>query len=180
MRRPKETLAGNILLAHPVLKDPNFRRTAVLMSTHGADGAMGVVINRPMGKHLGELKGDFALSSLASVPIFSGGPVQTDQLILVAWQVKDQTFQLHFGIDPDKAVEMMEEEGTQVRAYLGYSGWSKGQLEQELKGGAWIVATPPPDLFDRPIEEALWKGLLGEEGDEWRLLIDEPEEPGKN
>ncbi len=176
----RESLAGSILLAHPVLRDPNFRRTAVLMSTHGPEGAMGVVLNRPLDKRLGELKGDFALGPLSATPIFTGGPVQTDQLILAAWQSTGDAFQLHFGIDPDKAVQMLANESTRLRAYLGYSGWSAGQLENELKTGTWIVASPPADLFERPMQEALWRALLSEEGDEWRLMVDEPDEPGKN
>jgi putative transcriptional regulator len=179
-RSNSESLAGSLLLAHPVLRDPNFRRTAVLMSTHGPEGAMGVVLNRPLGKRLGELKGDFALGPLASIPIFTGGPVQTEQLILAAWQAREDAFQLHFGIDPDKAVQMLAEESTRLRAYLGYSGWSAGQLENELQCGTWIVANPPADLFERPMQEALWRSLLADEGDEWRLMVDEPEDPGKN
>jgi putative transcriptional regulator len=180
-KRTRESLAGSLLLAHPIaIRDPNFRRTVVLMSTHGADGAMGVVLNRPLGKRLGELKGDFALGPLSATPIFTGGPVQTDQLILAAWQSREDAFQLHFGIDHEKAVEMLSEDSTCLRAYLGYSGWSRGQLEKELACGAWVVASPPADLFDRPMQESLWSTLLGEEGDEWRLLLDAPEEPGQN
>jgi putative transcriptional regulator len=177
---PTESLAGSLLLAHPVLRDPNFRRTAVLMSTHGPEGAMGVVLNRPLGKRLGELKSDFALGPLSATPIFTGGPVQTDQLILAAWQSREDAFQLHFGIDPEKAAQMLSDESTRLRAYLGYSGWDAGQLERELKSGTWIVASPPADLFERPMKEALWRSLLSEEGEQWRLLVDEPEEPGKN
>src|SRR5580692_10119257 len=136
IRGTEESLAGSLLLAHPVLRDPNFRRTAVLMSTHGPEGAMGVVLNRPLGKRLGELKGDFALGPLSSTPIFTGGPVQTEQLILAAWQAREDAFQLHFGIDPDKAAEMLKDEATRLRAYLGYSAWSKGQLPKELQRGA--------------------------------------------
>jgi putative transcriptional regulator len=176
----EDTLAGSLLLAHPILRDANFRRTAVLMSTHGPDGAMGVILNRPLGKCLGELKGDFALGPLSATPIFTGGPVQTDQLILAAWQAHEDSFQLHFGIDPDRAAEMLKDKATRLRAYLGYSGWSAGQLEQELKAGGWIVASPPLDLFERPMHEGLWRTLLTEEGDEWRLIVDEPDEPGKN
>jgi len=150
------------------------------MSTHGEDGAMGVVLNRPLGKRLGELKGDFALGPLASTPIFTGGPVQTEQLILAAWQSREDAFQLHFGIDPEKAVQLMADESTRLRAYLGYSGWSAGQLENELKSGTWIVASPPADLFERPMQEALWRSLLSDEGAEWELMADEPDEPGKN
>jgi putative transcriptional regulator len=175
-----ESLAGSLLLAHPSLVDPNFKRTVVLMSTHGPEGAMGVVLNRPLGKRLGELKGDFALGPLSATPIFTGGPVQTDQLILAAWQTRADAFQLHFGIDPTKAADMLDDEATRLRAYLGYSGWSAGQLENELKCGTWIVASPPADLFERPMQQALWRSLLRDEGDEWRLLADEPEDAGKN
>ena len=180
LKSTQQSLAGSLLLAHPVLRDPNFRRTAVLMSTHGPEGAMGVVLNRPLGKQLGELKTDFALGPLASTPIYLGGPVQTEQLILAAWQAREDAFQLHFGIDPEKAVQLLEDEATQMRAYLGYSGWGAGQLETELKSGTWIVASPPADLFERPVKEALWRSLLSDEGGEWLLMADEPEEPGKN
>ncbi len=179
-RKSVESLAGSLLLAHPVLRDPNFRRTAVLMSTHGPEGAMGVVLNRPTGQRLGELKGDFALGPLASTPIFTGGPVQTDQLILAAWQAREDAFQLHFGIDPEKAAQLMTQEDARLRAFLGYSGWSAGQLENELESGTWIIASPPADLFERPMHETLWRTLLTDEGDQWRLMVDEPDEPGKN
>ena len=85
--------------------------------------------------------------------------MQTDQLILAAWQSRDDSFQLHFGIDPEKAIQMMADETTRLRAYLGYSGWSAGQLETELESGTWIIASPPADLFERPMKEALWKSL---------------------
>lgn len=175
-----DSLAGSILLAHPVLKDPNFRRTAILMSTHGAEGAMGIVLNRPLGKRLGEMKGDFAIGPLSATPIYTGGPVQTEQLILAAWQAREDAFQLHFGIDPERAEQMLSDESTRLRAYLGYSGWSAGQLENELECGTWIVSSPPTDLLDRPAEEDLWRSLLADEGGEWKLMADEPDEPDKN
>ena len=90
-----ESLAGSLLVAHPSLRDPNFRRTVILMTTHGEDGAMGVVLNRPLLKRLGQLGGDFALGELSDVPIFSGGPVQTEQLIIAAWKAHASGFQLH-------------------------------------------------------------------------------------
>ena len=131
----KDSIAGSLLLAHPSLRDPNFRRAVVLMSVHNAEGAMGVVLNRPLGKRLGQLNGEFALGALAGVPLFSGGPVQTEQLLLVAWQNQADGFRLHFGIEPDRAGQLATEEGTELRAFLGYSGWSGGQLEKELKHG---------------------------------------------
>jgi len=179
-KKSQETLAGSLLLAHPILQDPNFRRSVVLMSVHNSEGAMGVVLNRPLGKRLGELNGDFALGPLAAVPLFTGGPVHPEQLIIAAWQSRSDGFRLHFGIEPDKAIELMDEEGTHVRAFLGYSGWSAGQLENEMEKHTWVVANVPEDLLVQPQNDLLWKNVLGREGTEWRLMADEPEDPTQN
>ena len=176
----RETLAGSLLLAHPAMKDPNFRRSVVLMSAHSEEGAMGVVLNRPMGKRLGQLSGDFALGPLAGVPLFIGGPVETKQLVLAAWQIRDDGFRMHFGIEPEKAVQLLEDKETHVRAFLGYSGWSAGQLENELKQRTWVVADVPEDLLTHTQDESLWRTVLAREGDEWRLLAGEPENPELN
>jgi putative transcriptional regulator len=176
----KDTLAGSLLLAHPAMRDPNFRRCVVLMSVHNAEGAMGVVLNRPLGKRLGELSGDFALSSLAGVPLFKGGPVQNEQLVLAAWQTRPDGFRLHFGVEPERALQLLEEEGTHVRGFLGYSGWSAGQLENEMRANTWVVADVPDDLLTHTQDDTLWRTVLGREGAEWRLLADEPEDPEVN
>jgi putative transcriptional regulator len=176
----KESLAGSLLLAHPALKDPNFRRAVILMSVHNAEGAMGVVLNRPMRKRLGELNGDFALGTLASVPIFSGGPVQTEQLLLVAWQPQPDGFRLHFGVEPDRAMQLATEEGTQLRAFLGYSGWGAGQLEGELKQNTWVVADVPEGLLAHASSDVMWRSVLCGVSAEWRLLADEPEDTSLN
>lgn len=176
----QESLVGSLLVAHPALRDPNFRRTVILMTTHGPKGAMGVVLNRPLDKRLGELGGDFVLGPLANVPLFSGGPVDAEQLILAAWRTQSEGFQLHVGIEPEKAGQLLGEEDTQVRAFFGYSGWSAGQLENELKFKTWIVTGAPPDLFSKPGAPILWRQVLSGAGDEWRLLAGEPDELGSN
>jgi len=176
----KESIAGSLLLAHPALRDPNFRRSVVLMSVHNAEGAMGVVLNRPLGKRLGEIDGAFALGALAGVPIYSGGPVQTGQLLLVAWQNQVDGFRLHFGIEPEKAGQLAGEEGTELRAFLGYSGWSGGQLEKELKHDTWLVTDVPADLMSYKQDDQLWRLVLSAMGEEWRLLAEEPEDTSLN
>lgn len=150
------------------------------MSAHNAEGAMGVVLNRPLGKRLGELSGDFALGPLASVPLYKGGPVQAEQLVLAAWQTRDDGFRLHFGIEPDKAQQLMSEDDTHVRGFLGYSGWSAGQLEGEMQRKTWVVVDVPEDLLTHPQDDSLWRTVLGREGAEWRLLANEPEDPATN
>ena len=177
--KPK-SLAGSLLLAHPSLRDSNFRHTVILMSAHDKEGAMGVVLNRPMGQRLGELNGEFSLGPLASVPVFRGGPVQTEQLILAAWQTHDEGFKLYFGIEPEKAAQLATEEGMHLRAFLGYSGWTGGQLEKELKQKTWVVTPVPGDLMNHGQDSALWRAVLGEVGPMWRLLADEPDDTARN
>ena len=176
----KPSVAGSLLLAHPAMKDPNFRRTVVLMSAHNTEGALGVVMNRPLGRRLGELNGEFALGALGAVPVYNGGPVQPKQLLLVAWQDRDDGFQLHFGIEPDKAIQLASESGAQIRAYLGYSGWSKGQLENELKHNTWVVSDIPGDLLDHAQDATLWRSVLSAVGEEWKLEAGEPDDTSRN
>ena len=172
-------VAGSLLLAHPALKDPHFRKSVILMSMHDKGGAMGVVLNRPLGKRLSGLNGEFALGPLAKVPVYSGGPVQDRQLILVAWEIRKDGFRMHFGIEPPKAEECLND-GMEVRAFLGYSGWTGGQLENELKHNTWVLSDIPEDLILHDQDDSLWRSVLGAKGDEWRLLADEPDDVSQN
>jgi len=176
------SMAGSLLLAHPGMRDPNFRRTVVLLSAHGDDGAIGLVLNRPMSKQLGELNAEFAASLLAKVPVYQGGPVQTDQLILAAWQADPlgDGFKLHFGIDVDKAEALQNEADVQLRAFLGYSGWTKGQLENELKQNTWVVTPVEPRLVEREEGPGLWRTILSGLSPEWKLMANEPDDPEMN
>lgn len=177
-----ETLAGSLLLAHPVLRDPNFRRAVVLLSVHGGEGAMGVIFNRPTGRTLSDVNGQFALTALAAVPVYTGGPVQPEQLLLCAWQLNadDGKFRLFFGLEPERAESLVGEDGMHVRAFVGYAGWSAGQLEGELKQRTWAVSPIPHNMMEFEQDERMWRGLLGDLNHEWRLLADEPENPGLN
>lgn len=176
----RESLAGSLLVANPTLRDPNFRRSVVLMSLHNAEGAMGVVLNRPLNKRLGELNGEFALGPLAGVALFQGGPVQTEQLLLIAWQPDENGFRFHFGLDPEKAAVMVADPTATVRAFLGYSGWTAGQLEKELKLETWVVADVPSELLTFPADDELWRKVLAGQGEEWKLLAEEPDDPAAN
>lgn len=175
-------LAGSLLLAHPGLRDPHFRKTVVLLSSHNPEGAMGVVLNRPLGRTLGSLSASFALGALADVPLYAGGPVQKEQVLLCAWHVHPggEGFRLYFGIDLDKAEQLRGEEGVELRAFLGYSGWTAGQLENELEHDTWVLAQVGTDLTAFQADERLWRGLLGSVDPEWKLLADEPDDPSAN
>ncbi len=175
-------MAGSLLLAHPGMRDPNFRRTVVLLSAHGEDGAMGLVLNRPMRKKLGDLNAEFAAGRLAGVPVYQGGPVQTEHLILAAWQADPLVngFRLYFGIDVKRAEELLNEKGVRLRAFLGYSGWMKGQLEDELEHHTWVVTPANAELVNRGDGHGLWRAILGGLSLEWKLLAGEPDDPEVN
>lgn len=180
--RKPPSLAGQLLLANPVLRDPNFRRTVVLLSGHDADGAMGVVLNRPLGRQLGELNTDFAVSPLAGVPLYAGGPVDPEHLIIVTWQwiPAEQAFQLNFGVEVSQAGELIGRPGLTMRAFLGYSGWSKGQLEHELRRDTWLTTPVQGDWLIKLDGVPLWRSLLVHLEPGLKVLADAPDDPTVN
>lgn len=175
--------AGMLLLAHPTLLDPNFRRTVVLLSAHSAEeGSIGIIVNRPLGQTLGEFDPELGDSPLADVPLYSGGPVAADQLILVAWKwcAEKSSFKLYFGIDGERAKRIfLEDDGYKIRGFLGHAGWTGGQLDSELEEGSWVLSTSLPALKDNEVSVD-WHELLCDERPELRLLADAPEDPSLN
>lgn len=177
-------LDGHVLIAHPGIDDPHFFRSVVLLSAHSEQmGAVGVVVNRPLQTVLAHHDPDFAFSPLADVPLFEGGPVAQDQLILVAWHwlPEQASFEVYFGVDKQKALDLLQElPDLQLRAFIGCAGWSAGQLETELEQGGWAVL-PLQDtrLYDMPPEK-LWRAYALEAVPEWVLLVDSPDDPSFN
>jgi putative transcriptional regulator len=180
--RKAVTLAGQLLLAHPVLRDPNFKRTVILLSVHNADGAMGVVLNRPLDKQLGELTTEFAFGPLAGVPLYCGGPVEPEQLIIVSWQwlKTESAFQLQFGLEPEKAAGLVGAPDITLRAFLGYAGWGKGQLENEMKHDTWLATPVEGGLLEQSDGIPLWRSILVSIHPDLKLLANEPEDPTVN
>jgi putative transcriptional regulator len=178
------TVAGSLLLAHPDLHDGNFRRAVVLISAHSEeDGALGVIVNQPLERTLGEAHGEFAYGPLANVKLYCGGPVAKEQMLLSAWQWNLETgvFRLHFGISAEKAAELLENEpGTEVRGFLGYSGWTSGQLENELRHKSWVLAPIDSPNLQQEHGEGLWKHLLARVKPELLFRADAPEDPSVN
>ncbi len=179
-----DSLAGSLLLAHPAMQDPNFHRAVVLLSAHDEEGALGVVLNRPMDQHLSELDDSFDVSGLAEVPIYAGGPVRTDRLLICAISMYSDGagLRLHFGLEPNAAESLKNEHGDaiDIRAFLGHSGWGAGQLENELTRNTWAVSEIPGDLLERDPDDSLWRGVISMVSPEWRLLAEAPEHPENN
>lgn len=182
-RSLRESLAGQLLLAHPAMKDPNFGRAVILLSAHDADGALGVVINHPLSRRLADLNREFAHGPLASVPLYRGGPVEREKLLIAAWQWRGEEeteFELHFGLDPERAAQLAGQPGITLRAFLGYSGWGRGQLEREMDRQTWFTAGPAGYNLSAEDGPALWRLILGSLDPRLKLMSDEPDDPARN
>jgi putative transcriptional regulator len=120
-------------------------------------------------------------SPLRHVPIFIGGPVGQEHLIFAAlsWKpsAKALTCTTHLSL-PDAIA--LQESGKHVRAFLGYSGWSSGQLEKELRGNSWITRRPEPSVLESKADESLWSTLLTTMGPYYKLLAGTPPNPELN
>ena len=181
-RNEEMSFAGSLLISHPSQSAGYFRHTVVLLMVHSSEeGSLGLILNRPLNQTLGDYKPELSDSKLASIPLFDGGPVSRERLILVAWkQIDETTSKFHFGINESKALEIiMNDPEFELRGFLGYSGWSEGQLEGELKMNAWILKKRFTALSDLDKPKA-WQTLLTSEGPEMQLLAGEPEDPSLN
>jgi len=176
------SFAGSLLIAHPSQSQGYFKRTVVLLVVHSdKEGSLGLILNRPLDQKLGDYDAELSNSELSSVPLFDGGPVGRDQLILVAWkQIAPHTSKFYFGIDASKALEIIANDPEfELRAFIGYSGWSEGQLEGELQMDAWVLKELSTELSNLEGPET-WHSLLASESLKLRLMAGEPEDLSLN
>lgn len=159
--------AGRLLVANPLLPDPNFDRTVVLLLATSEDGALGLVLNRPSHMDVGEPLPQWEHLAAEPAVLFLGGPVQHQAVICLARNVSATGVataadgQLGDGEEEWKEVapgvgtiDLDQDPGDvvgrvrQVRMFAGYAGWGAGQLESELEAGAWwVVDAEPGDAF---------------------------------
>lgn len=179
-----DNLTGLLLVAHPGLLDPNFRRTILFLSEHSADsGALGLVLNRPLRKTFGELAPGSAGGALGGVELFYGGPVAHDHLTLASlqWQKNPSAVAFHsFMGSGVKDVQIDPKWLPGLRAFLGYVGWSRGQLENEIAQKAWIVLPPSREFIEMKEPENAWRNIMRTSGPLMKLLAEAPDDPELN
>lgn len=164
-----------VLVATPSLKDPNFRRTILFIAAHSAeDGALAYVLNRPADSTVNVPGPEGALT----VPIFHGGPVQSDALILASlqWRAPSGIIAFHTFEEDGLTPEWVDG----LRAFLGYAGWNPGQLENELAQNAWLVLQPSRELVHMANTENVWLAVMRQAGPVMRLLASAPDDPSLN
>jgi putative transcriptional regulator len=191
------SLGGRLLVATPVIGDPNFERTVVFLIDHSEDGAMGVVVNRPTDIGVGGSLPQWEPMTARPPVVFLGGPVEQDAAIGLARP------QAGAGADPDDGDpwRLLRTEADSVgllatvdldaapaaapgldavRVYVGYAGWGPGQLEHELAQEAWITATARPSDLWSPAPDRLWAEVLRRQRGTAAWLSLYPRDPSGN
>jgi putative transcriptional regulator len=178
--------SGILLISDPFLKDPNFMRTVVFLCDHQEQGSFGFVLNRKYENTIDELIPELAGHK---IPLFYGGPVQMDTIhFLHQYSEEIQGGQevmkgIYWGGDFDKVVDMVrnnEIDENKIRFFIGYSGWSDGQLKNELEEKSWLTVKATRKLvFHRDYKE-LWKDSLKQLGGDYEIMINFPIDPQLN
>jgi len=161
-------LTNHFLIAMPTLADPNFTRTVTYICAHNDEGAMGIVINRPLKLDLGEVLAQMDLAArdpaIAARPVFHGGPVHTDRGFIVHRPAT--TFGSTIAVTDEVAVttskdilEVIAGGGgpADCLVALGYAGWGAGQLEQEMAQNAWLSGPASLDILFHTPAERRWQ-----------------------
>lgn len=180
-----DSLRGQLLIAAPALVDPNFHRTVVLVGEHGADGAMGLVLNRPSAATVHDAVPPLAPLFHESDVVHVGGPVQPQAIVVLGeFEDLERAGALVMGSIGFFPGEISEPEDVgeigRARVFAGYAGWAPGQLEQELDEEAWILEPAlPSDVFTDD-HGGLWSTVLRRKGGPYGVLSLLPEDPSVN
>jgi putative transcriptional regulator len=189
MNQPRNQVpqAGNLLLSEPFLQDENFGRAVVLLCEHEEEsGTIGFVLNKPSVLNLGDLINGLDLDA----EVFVGGPVEQNTLHFIYFgdQQMEESKSLGNGVWWDggftQVVQLLNSGKlnlNQVRFFLGYSGWSPGQLMEELSEQTWIVYSKSfvPELFKNSADQ-LWRSLMKRLGGEFEIQSNYPTDPRLN
>jgi len=181
----EESLVGQLLLASPTLRDPNFERSVVLIGVHSEEGAMGVVLNRPSEVTVGEAAPQLEQTVDESERVFVGGPVQPGSIVFLAEFLDPEPAGVlvlgRIGFPaPDAELDELSRVTGRVRVFAGFAGWGEGQLEAEIADGDWIAhAALPEDVFSE-VPEHLWSDVLTRMGGSYALIARMPTDPSVN
>lgn len=177
---------GILLIAPPVLEDPNFRRTVVLLCEHGEEGSFGLILNRPLDLQLSDVMEEIVVYDDT---INLGGPVHRNTLHFL--HRYDEALPdaitlpngVQWGGDFDTLRALMESgdiDSDDLRFFVGYAGWSPGQLEDEIEAGGWILAESSKEAVFADEPSKLWRAVLRKMGGQYAVLANFPDDPRLN
>lgn len=158
--------AGRLLVANRQMRDPRFAESVILLVRYGEEGALGVIINRPSKVKLAELLPDAAQLKDRPDPVYIGGPVARDGMMLLLRSEEKPEGAKHVFADvyvsPSREVldRLVAADDRNFRAYVGYAGWAAGQLEYELERQDWHVLPGDADMVFAEDTESVWDKLI--------------------
>jgi putative transcriptional regulator len=180
-------LTGRLLVASPVMRDPNFERTVVLMLEHTDEGGVGVVLNRPSHVQAAQILPDLDGRTVEPGTVHVGGPVQPEAAICLARlvaPVSGPNWSHLFGrvgsVNLDRPLEELGTASTGLRLFAGYSGWGSGQLESEIEAGGWMVLRRRDEDAFSDRAGGLWSEVLRRQAPHLAMLASFPDDPTLN
>jgi putative transcriptional regulator len=182
MAETVQNLKGQLLLDGGKLNGSFFHRTVVLICEHNAEGALGLVLNRSSGNKVGEMIVADLPDALKEQPLFLGGPVQPAALSFLHSDAFMPDANVMQNLNVSHSLESLVVVGEsysstqKIKIFAGYAGWSPGQLEDEMKRGAWLVHPASLDLVFKINPANLWKSILGKKGWKFKLMAQGPDD----
>jgi putative transcriptional regulator len=181
------SLKGQLLLDSGELRGSFFHRAVVLICTHDAQGAFGLVLTNPSPNKVGEALVADLPDSIKEMNLYLGGPVQTAALSYLHSDIflpdANVIPNLNLGHSLEDLVDLGQSFASmqQLRIFAGYAGWTAGQLEGEMKRKAWLTHPASLDLVFQSDTRNLWKEILLKKGGwKYKLLADAPEDLSRN
>jgi len=174
-------LQGQLLLDGGKLHGSFFHRSVVLVCQHDANGALGLILNRPAGAKVGDAVVANLPQSVKDQPLYIGGPVQPGVLSFLHTDVfvphANVMPQVNLGHSIEALMDLGESYSTtqKLRLFAGYAGWSAGQLEQEMARKDWLIHPATVDLVFKSEPAQLWKEILRQKDPTLRWLADSPD-----
>ena len=154
-------LTGKLLLSSPTLRGGSFNHSVILLAEHSpSDGAFGLIMNHPSGQMVGDLLTAKEFSPISHVQVHIGGPVSKGHMTFAAFWEEDSHLRFATRISAEQAMGHAQNSGALVRAFVGYTGWSKDQLEDEVESDSWVVVPVPDSILSLNHDRDLWKTIL--------------------
>jgi putative transcriptional regulator len=183
----KSVKQGKLLLAEPFMMDPNFKRSVILVCDHSKEqGSIGFILNKPLKMNIDELVGEFPEFDSE---VHYGGPVSTDTIHYVhnVGELLEDSVSvgrgIYWGGNFEKLKFLIESKlikPQNVKFFVGYSGWTMGQLKEELKTGSWVMADMDPNYIFKTKARKLWQDIMVNKGDIYSVIAQMPEGPNLN
>jgi putative transcriptional regulator len=183
-RPPDKPAAGTLLIAQHTLRDPNFAKSVILLAEYSAEGALGLIVNRPSTLTLADALAEAETLRGRSERLYAGGPVQRNQIFLLieSQQPPAEGLPIFGNLYMSASAETLKRlvgetnPGPQFRAYAGYAGWGAGQLDAEIDRGDWQLWWADVDTVFSDQDVELWQRLLRVSTQRWVLRRLDPEE----